>query len=69
MHGVKGIEDWVFRVIGQPNLNGDCRSASVSPRVTRSTSPTCRTRFRPPVGGNRLAMCCRASSAFDLVLR
>ena len=38
-------------------------SIASAPRVTRSTSPTCRTRFRPPSAATPSARCCRASSA------
>ncbi len=46
MHTVPGIEDLgVFRLLGQPNLN--VKWIARKRRAFRSTSPTCRTPFRP----------------------
>ena len=64
MRKIKGVEDLgLFRVIGQPNLNGHRGPQRRRPAI-RSTSPMCRTPCRPAVGGNaRNPVSCKGSSA------
>ena len=52
----------LFRVLGQPNLNLTVDREPRPPAI-RSTSPTCRTPFRPPSAATPSPRCCRASSA------